>query len=65
MFDDQHVVHAQVRANFDKVKDVLHIVEFSLQELSKSFSGLSTYGVLIKCVDSDKKKDQVTRVLNL
>jgi hypothetical protein len=65
MFDDRQVVHAQARANFDKVKDVLHIVEFFLQELSKSLSGLSTYGVLIECVDSDEKKDQVAKVLNL
>ncbi len=38
---------------------------FTLHELSKSLSGLSTYGVLVECVNSDEKKDQATMVSNL
>jgi hypothetical protein len=56
MLDDQLAIHAQARENFDKVKDVFHIVELSLQELSKSLSGLSINGVLVECVDSDEKR---------
>ncbi len=57
MLDDWWAIHAQARANFDKVKDVFHIVELSLQEFSKSLNGPSTYGVLVEGVDSDEKKD--------
>jgi hypothetical protein len=55
MFDDQWAIHAQVRVDFDKVKDVLHIVELSLQELSKNLNGLSINGVLVECVNNDEK----------
>jgi hypothetical protein len=41
------------------------LLSFFWQELSKSLSGLSTYGVLIECVDHDEKEDQATRVLDL
>ncbi len=65
MFDDWRAIHAQVRADFDKVKDALHIVELFLQEISKSLTELSIDGVLVECVDSDEKKDQIGKVLNL
>ncbi len=47
------------------MKNVFHIAEFYLQEFSKSLSGLSTDGVLVECVDSDGKKDQIVKVLGL
>jgi hypothetical protein len=47
------------------VKDALHIVELFLQEISKSLTELSIDGVLVECVDSDEKKDQIGKVLNL
>ncbi len=56
MLDDQWAIHAQVKVDFDKVKDVLHIVELSLQELSKNLSGLSINGVLVECVNNDEKR---------
>jgi cAMP phosphodiesterase len=65
MRNDQWAIHAQARANFDKVKNVFHIAELYLQEFSKSVSGLSTDGVLVKCVHSDEKKDKIVRVLDL
>jgi hypothetical protein len=56
MFDDQWAIHTQARVDFDKVKDVLHIAELSLQGFFQSLSGLSIDGVLVKCVDSDEKR---------
>jgi len=47
------------------VKDALHIAELSLHEFFKNLNGLSTYGVLVECVDSDEKKGQATMVSNL
>jgi hypothetical protein len=65
MLDDQWAIHAQARENFDNVKGVFHITKLSLQEFSKSLSGLSTNGVLVECVDSDEKKDKIARILDL
>jgi hypothetical protein len=47
------------------VKDVLHIAELSLQKFSKSLCGFSIVGVLVESVDSDEKKDQIVKVLEL
>jgi hypothetical protein len=33
MFDDHQVLHAQVRTNFEKIKDDFDVAQFSMQEV--------------------------------
>jgi hypothetical protein len=49
MFDDQQAIHAQIRANFEKVKDDFDVAHFSMQEFFKTF--VNTYNVFVKSID--------------
>ncbi len=49
MFDDWQAIHAQVRANFEKVKDDFDVAQFSMQELSRTC--VYTYNVFVKSID--------------